>query len=171
MMRGIAAHALADQPPPGPLAIAVVARLQIDFAGDVAGDDRARAHGMFAHHIHRQIVHHPAIHQQMAVIGDRRQDAGQRHAGAQAPATTCPRDAHGCGPVVRSEETQKNGFGNSSMRTSPKFSLQHGAGLLAAHQRDQRQGEIVERIVGDEDFAHPLGQFLARPIPAPGPRR
>ncbi len=44
------------------------------------GPDIARAH-----HIDRQIVHHAAVDQQMAVMGDRRQDARQRHAGAQRP--------------------------------------------------------------------------------------
>ncbi len=95
---GIAAHALADQPPPGPLAIAAVLGLKINLAGDVAGDDRPRPARLFAHHIHRQIVHHPAIHQKMAVMGDRRQDARQRHAGAQGPPQCAVAMDDGCAP-------------------------------------------------------------------------
>ena len=67
-------------------------------------------------------------------------------------------------PVVRSDETQKKGFGNSSMRMSPKFSCSSVLDLLAAHQRDQRQGVIDERIGSTNAVAHALGQFLEAPF-------
>ena len=56
------------------IAVTVVGRAQVQFAGDVGGNDRAA--GLLFHHIHRQIVHDAAIHQQMAVMGNGRQNAG-----------------------------------------------------------------------------------------------
>ena len=41
---------------------------------------------------------------------------------------------------------------------------QHCAGLFAAHQRDQGQGVIVQRVGGDKARPHPLGQFLHVPF-------
>lgn len=67
-------------------------------------------------------------------------------------------------PVVRSEDTQKNGLASSSIRRSPKLARSMVLASAASNQCDQGQCEIVERIVGDENLAHAIGEFFDAPF-------
>jgi hypothetical protein len=67
-------------------------------------------------------------------------------------------------PEVRSDDTQKKGLAISSMRPSPKFSRNRVRHLAAAHQRDQRERVVGQRIVVDEGRAHARRQFFDAPF-------
>ena len=118
---------------------------------------------IFRHDIDRQVVHHAAIHEQMAVMGDRRQNAGQRHAGAQsAPQRTGPvhMDAPGR-EIGRHAEERLRQFLDARVAV---IVAQEIGDLAPAHERDEREGVIGQRIGLDEGCAHAVGQFVDGPF-------